>query len=55
MKPACTHTNFVEIVADTQTPASHKGDVLVIGGSYMQELGASVKKTTTTLNDNNKI
>ncbi len=44
MKPACTHTNFVEIVADTQTPASDKGDVLVIGGSYMQKLGASVKK-----------
>ncbi len=24
MKPACTYTNFVEIVADTQTPASEK-------------------------------
>ncbi len=32
MKPACTHTYFVEIVADTQTAAADKGDVMVIGG-----------------------
>ncbi len=38
MKLACTYTNFVEIVADTQTPASDKGDVLEIGGSYMLKL-----------------
>ncbi len=44
MKPACTYTNIVEIVADTQIPAADKGDVLVIGGSYMRELYASLKK-----------
>ncbi len=38
MKPACTYTNIFEIVADMQIPASDKGDVLVIGGSYMQKL-----------------
>ncbi len=38
MKPACAHTYFVKIKPDRQTPASHKGDVLVIGGSYMWEL-----------------
>ncbi len=46
MKPACTHTNFVEIVADTQTPASHKGDVMVIGGSYIWELCGILGKPT---------
>ncbi len=38
MKLASTYTNFVEIVADMQIPAADKGDVLVIGGSYMQKL-----------------
>ncbi len=38
MKPACAHTNIVEIVVDMQIPAADKGDVLVIGGSYMWEL-----------------
>ncbi len=38
MKPACAHTYFGKIKSDRQTPASHKGDVLVIEGSYMQKL-----------------
>ncbi len=41
MKPACTHTYFVEIKPDRQTPASDKGDVLVTEGSYMQKLSAT--------------
>ena len=46
MKPACTYTNIVEIVVDMQTPASDKGDVLVIGGSYMRELAANLRNDT---------
>ncbi len=46
MKPACAHTNIVEIVADTQIPAEDKGDVLVIGGSYMQKLAANLRNDT---------
>ncbi len=46
MKPACAHTNFVEIKPDRQIPAADKGDVMVIGGSYMRELPARLKKQT---------
>ncbi len=47
MKPACTHTYFIEIMPDRQTPASHKGDVMVIGGSYMRELCGILKREPT--------
>ncbi len=49
MKPACTYTNIVEIVADTQIPVEDKGDVLVIGGSYMQKLCFMLKKANRTV------
>ncbi len=46
MKPACTHTDFVELVVDMQIPAADKGDVLVIWGSYMRELGIICQNRT---------
>ncbi len=49
MKPACAHTYFGKIKPDRQTPASDKGDVLVIGGSYMQKLAFMLKITAYEL------
>ncbi len=44
MKLASTHIYFGKIKLDRQTPASDKGDVLVIWGSYMQKLCAMRKR-----------
>ncbi len=49
MKPACAHTYFGKIKPDRQTPASLKGDVLVIWGSYMRELAARLTNPSTKL------